>query len=281
MELKATDLTVADGIATIWLNRPKRMNAWTGRMHTEYRWCLQQAESSAEVRAIVVTGKGRGFCVGGDAEALQGHAKKGGYDPGTPAELAMPGYGRADEFDASFAYHFGLSKPVIAAMNGPAAGVGLALACFTDLRFAAAGARFTTAHGKLNLPAEYGLSWLLPRMVGLARANDLLLSSRVFTAEQARDMGLVNEVYPAESVLEATYEYVRELIRTVSPESLAQTRWQIYEDLHRSAADSVRASEALINDMMRQDDYREGVAAFLEKRSPMWGRNDEGDDPGG
>jgi len=280
MELKATDLTVDQGIATIWLNRPKRMNAWTGRMHTEYRWCLQQAESSTEVRAIVVTGNGRGFCVGGDAEALQGHARKGSYDPGTPAVLAKPGYGRAAEFDASFAYHFGLSKPVVAAMNGPAAGVGLALACFTDLRFAAAGARFTTAHGKLNLPAEYGLSWLLPRMVGLTRANDLLLSSRVFTAEEARDMGLVNDVYPAESVLEATYEYVRGLIRTVSPESLAQTRWQIYEDLHRSAADSVRASEALINDMMRHDDYREGVAAFLEKRSPVWGRQNEVDDDG-
>jgi enoyl-CoA hydratase/carnithine racemase len=271
MELKATDLTIDDGIATIWLNRPKRMNAWTGRMHTEYRWCLAQADAESSIRAIVVTGKGRGFCVGGDAQALQGHVSKGGYDPGTPAELARPGFGRAEEFDASFAYHFGLSKPVIAAMNGPAAGVGLALACFADLRFAAAGAKFTTAHGKLNLPAEYGLSWLLPRMVGLTRANDLLLSSRVFLAEEAKTMGIVNEVYPAEVLLEATYEYTRELIRTVSPESLAQTRWQVYQDLHRSVADSVRTSEALINDMMRQPDYREGVAAFLEKRPPNWG----------
>lgn len=278
MELKATDLTIADGIATIWLNRPARMNAWTGRMHTEYRWCLQEAESADSVRAIVVTGKGRSFCVGGDAQALEGHVTKGGYDPGTPAQLARPGYGRSKEFDASFAYHFGLSKPVIAAMNGPAAGVGLALACFADLRFAAAGAKFTTAHGKLNLPAEYGLSWLLPRMVGLTRANDLLLSSRVFTAEEAKALGIVNEVYPAERVLEATYDYTRELIRTVSPESLAQTRWQIYQDLHRSVADSVVASEALITAMMRQGDYREGVAAFLEKRSPTWGANSRSSD---
>ena len=124
MELKATDLTIDDGIATIWLNRPQRMNAWTGRMHTEYRWCLQEAESADAVRAIGITGKGRSFCVGGDSQALEGHAKKGGYDPGTPAELAKPGYGHSNEFDASFAYHFGLSKPVIAAMNGPAAGVG-------------------------------------------------------------------------------------------------------------------------------------------------------------
>lgn len=274
MQLKATDLTITDAIATIWLNRPARMNAWTGRMHTEYRWCLQQAESDDSVRAIVVTGKGRGFCVGGDAQALAGHVKKGGYDPGTPEHLARAGYGRSPQFNASFAYHFGLSKPVIAAMNGPAAGVGLALACFADLRFAAAGAKFSTAHGKLNLPAEYGLSWLLPRMVGLTRANELLLSSRVFTAEEAKELGIVNEVFPADTVLEATYDYTRELVRRVSPQSLAQTRWQVYQDLHRSVADSVDASEALINEMMSQGDYREGVAAFLEKRPPIWGKDE-------
>jgi enoyl-CoA hydratase/carnithine racemase len=277
MELKATDLTVSDGIATLWLNRPQRMNAWTGRMHTEYRWLLAQLDKDPAVAAIVVTGRGRGFCVGGDAEALAGHARKGGYDPGTPAEMAQPGYGVAAEFEASFAYQFGLSKPIVAALNGPAAGVGLALACFADLRFAAAGARFTTAHGKLNLPAEYGLSWLLPRMIGLTRANDLLLSSRVFEAEEAKALGLVNDVFPVEEVLPRTYAYVRQLIATVAPNSLRQTRWQIYRDLHRDAAGSVRASEALINEMMREPDYGEGVAAFLEKRPPDWpSRHSEG-----
>ena len=119
MELKATALAVEDGIATIWLNRPHRMNAWTGRMHAEYRWCLAMADADVAVRVIVVTGKGRAFCVGGDAEALQGHVRKGGYDPGTPADMAQPGYGTDPNFNASFAYHFGLQKPVIAAMNGP------------------------------------------------------------------------------------------------------------------------------------------------------------------
>ncbi|MEZ5558522.1 MAG: enoyl-CoA hydratase-related protein [Pseudomonadales bacterium] len=277
MELKATELEVRDAVATIWLSRPQRMNAWTGRMHTEYRWCLAQANADPAVRAIVVTGRGRGFCVGGDAEALAGHVRRGGYDPGTPEPLAQPGYGVAPEFDASFAYHFGLDKPVIAAMNGPAAGVGLALACFADLRFAAAGARFTTAHGKLNLPAEYGLSWLLPRMIGLTRANELLLSSRVFMAEEARDMGLVNQVFEADVLLERTYEYVHRLIATVSPNSLRQTRWQIYRDLHRDVAAAVADSEGLLNAMMREEDYREGVAAFLEKRPPQWGRGDAGE----
>jgi enoyl-CoA hydratase/carnithine racemase len=270
MALKATRYAVEDDIATITLNRPERMNAWTGRMHTEYRWCLAQADADPQAGIIVVTGAGRGFCVGGDARALQGHARKGGYDPGTPDDLARPGYGTAAEFDASFAYHFGLSKPVIAAMNGAAAGVGLALACFADLRFAASGAKFTTAHGKLNLPAEYGLSWLLPRMIGLARANELLLSSRVFVAEEALALGLVNQVFPAESLLIETCAYARNLMRTVSPESLRQTRWQIYRDLHRDVATAVNDSEALIREMMTHPDYAEGVAAFLEKRSPRW-----------
>ncbi len=239
-------------------------------MHSEYRWCIDRAERDASVGAIVITGNGRGFCVGGDSQALQGHVSKGGYDPGTSADLAQPGYGRAPEFDASFAYHFGLSKPVIAAVNGPAAGVGLALACFADLRFAAAGAKLTTAHGKLNLPAEYGLSWLLPRMIGLTRANELLLSSRVFLAEEALAMGLVNAVYPQDELMDEVYAYTEELIRTVSPQSLAQTRWQIYRDLHRNVAESVQASEALLDEMMREDDYREGLAAFLEKRAPAW-----------
>jgi enoyl-CoA hydratase/carnithine racemase len=210
--------------------------------------------------------------VGGDAAALAGHADKGRYDPGVPDDMAMPGFGRAAEFDAAFAYHYGLTKPVVAAMNGPAAGVGLALACFMDLRFACAGARFTTAHGKLNLPAEYGLSWLLPRMIGLTRATELLLSSRVFTAEEALGLGIVNEVVPAAEVLPRTYDYVANMLQTVAPASLMQTRWQIYGDMHRGAADSVFASETLIEEMMQHPDYREGVAAFLEKRLPQWGR---------
>lgn len=272
MELKATELSVLDGVGLITLNRPHRMNAWTGRMHTEYRWCLAELDRNTEVGAIVVTGKGRGFCVGGDSEALTGHAEKGGYDPGTPKEMARPGYGVDERFEASFAYQFGLSKPILAAMNGPAAGVGLALACFADLRFAAAGARFTTAHGKLNLPAEYGLSWLLPRMLGLTRANELLLSSRVFTAEEALELGLVNEVLPADAVLERTMDYARNLLATVSPNSLRQTRWQIYRDLQQPVTDSVNASEDLLNQMMKEPDYAEGVKAFLEKRPPRWQR---------
>ncbi len=270
MELKATEYEVDASIATIHLSRPARMNAWTGRMHTEYRYLIDQANNDDTVRAIVVTGRGRGFCVGGDAKALEGHVERGGYDSGTTAEIATPGFGTAPEFDAAFAFHFGLNKPVVAAINGPAAGVGLALACFADLRFATKGVKLTTAHGKLNLPAEYGLSWLLPRMCGLARANDLLLTSRVFTTDEATELGIINACFEADELMPHVYDYVRRMIETVSPNSIQTTRWQVYRDLHRDAATSVLESEALINEMMKEPDYREGVAAFMEKRKPNW-----------
>ena len=271
MELKNTEYEVdAQGLATIWLNRPHRMNAWTGRLHTEYRHLLERANDDSKVRAIIVTGVGKGFCVGGDSQALSGHADRGAYSPGISEDIAKPGYGTDPNFDASFAYHFGLDKPVIAAMNGPAAGVGLALACFADLRFAVPGVKFTTAHGKLNLPAEYGLSWMLPKIVGLGRANDLLLTSRVFTSDEALTLGFVNQIFEPEALMVQTREYAHQLIASVSPNSLRQTSWQIYKDLHRDVASAVIESERLIEDMAKEEDFKEGIAALVEKRPPRW-----------
>jgi enoyl-CoA hydratase/carnithine racemase len=270
MELKVTAYAVADNVATVTLNRPERLNSWTGRMHAEYRHCIALAEDDVDVGCIVVTGAGRGFCAGADARALEGHVEKGGYDPGTPDVMANPGYGVAPEFDQNFAFHFGLSKPVIAAINGPAAGVGLVLACYADLRFAAAGAKLTTAHGRLSLPAEYGLSWLLPRICGLTHANDLLLSSRVVLAEEAERMGIVNRVYPREDLMAETLAYARRLARNVSPASMRATRHQVYRDLHRDVGTSVAESERLLREMTRGPEYREGVSALLEKREPRF-----------
>jgi len=259
-----------DQVAIIRLNRPHRHNAWNGEMHMAYRQALLDADQDNEVRAIVVTGSGRAFCVGGDSKALEGHAEKGGYDSGTTADIANPGYGQSPNFDAPFAYQMGLSKPLIAALNGPAAGIGLALAAFADLRFAVPGAKFTTAHGKLNLPAEYGLSWVLPRLMGLGRANDVLLTSRVFLSDEAYQLGFVNGLFPADDLLEEVLNYARKMIATVSPNSLRQTRWQTYEDQHVSAAQAVARSEVLLNEMMREPDYAEGVQAFVQKRQPKW-----------
>jgi len=235
-------------------------------MHTEYRSLLARAADDRAVRVIVVTGAGRGFCSGADTAALDGHVRRGGDDPGTDTDIATPGFGVRPEFDAEFAYHFGIPKPVIAAVNGPAAGVGLALACYCDLRFAASGAKLTTAHGRLGLPAEFGLSWLLPRLVGLTRAADLLLSSRVFLAEEAGSMGLVNQVVAGDELMGVTYDYAHHLATAVSPASLAATKTQIYADLHGDAAGAVRDAGERLETMMRGADFREGVAAMRERR---------------
>lgn len=270
MELKATKYAVADRVATLTLNRPHRMNAWTGRMHTEYRWCLAEAERDPAVRVVVVTGEGRAFCAGADAAALEGHIEKGGYDPGTPDDLPNPGYGVRPEFDQNFAFQFGLAKPVIAAVNGAAAGVGLVIACYADLRFAASGAKLTTAHAKLGLPAEFGLSWVLPRIVGLTYANDMLLSSRVVLAEEAERMGLFNGVFEPDELLPRTYEYARMLVERVSPASVRATKQQVYFDLHRDVGAAVADSDARLRQMMTEPEYREGVRAFVDKRPPRW-----------
>jgi enoyl-CoA hydratase/carnithine racemase len=267
-QLKTIRYEIDERIATITLARPHRLNAWTGRMHTEYRWALQHAEHDDAVRVVVVTGEGRGFCAGADAGALEGHLEKGGYDPGTGPDLAEPGFGVRPEFDHDFAFHFGLTKPVIAAVNGPAAGVGLVLACYCDLRFVAEGAKLTTAHGRLNLPAEYGLSWLLPRLVGVGRALDLLLSSRVVFAEEALAMGLANRVLPADELLAATYDYAHALARTVSARSLAESKRQVYVDLHRDVGSSVEEAGKLLREMMTEPAFHEGVRALRDKRDP-------------
>jgi enoyl-CoA hydratase/carnithine racemase len=270
VELKAIRYEVADRVATITLSRPHRLNAWTGRMHTEYRWALAVADADPEVRVVVVTGAGRGFCAGADAAALEGHVDKGGYDPGTGPDLATPGFGVRPEFDHDYAFHFGLSVPVIAAINGPAAGVGLVLACFCDLRFAAEGAKLTTSHGRLNLPAEYGLSWVLPRLVGTGRALDLLLSSRVVPAEEALEMGLVNRVWPADELLPRTYAYAHDLAHRIAPRSLAETKRQVWTDAHRDVGASVEEARALLEAMMGEDDFHEGVQALSDKRPPSF-----------
>lgn len=255
-------------------------------MHAEYKHNITVAERDESVRVIVVTGAGSAFCVGGDSEALEGHADRGSYDDGlaaagdrrtsdgsTDADQngeadIQAGYGISPQFDQQFAYHFGLTKPVIAAINGPAAGVGLALACYADLRFAKPGAKLTTAHGKLNLPPEFGLSWILPRHIGLTRAMDVLMTSRPFLTDEAHDMGLINQLHPAEDLVPQTLAYAETLASTVSAGSLAATRQLVYLDQHRDIGTSVTESLRKLTAMMGEADYRKGVAALQEKRSP-------------
>ncbi|MCR9080103.1 MAG: enoyl-CoA hydratase-related protein [Hyphomonadaceae bacterium] len=271
MDLKTTLYSVADQIATITLNRPHRGNAWTGRMHTEYRYLLDQADKDPDVRVIILTGSGERFCVGGDSQALDGHSKKGSYDAGTPIDIVTPGTDEFSPFRQDFAYQFAMSKPVIAAINGAAAGVGLVMACYADIRFAVPGAKLTTAHGPLNLPAEYGLSWLLPRLIGGSRAMELLLSSRKFLTDEAHQIGLVHRLVPPQDLLAEVRAYASDLIARVSPEALRQSKRQTYLDFHRDVGASVEEANALLSAMVKQPDYSEAIRAFLEKRPAAWG----------
>ncbi|MDP2291689.1 MAG: enoyl-CoA hydratase-related protein [Actinomycetota bacterium] len=272
MELTATRFEIDERVATVWLHRPHRHNAWTGRMHSEYRWVLAHLDAQPQVRAVVVTGTAPAFCVGGDSAALAGHAERGAYDAGLDDELAAPGYGVAPEFDADFAFQFAMRFPIIAAVNGAAAGVGLALALFCDLRFGAAAARLTTAAPKLGLPAEYGMSWQLPRLVGVTRAADLLLSGRVFTPADTESWGLWNGVEPdGEAALAAAQAYARHLATGVGPAALTTTKAQLYRDLlHHSPAAAIHDAQRLLEHAMTTDEYREGVAALREKRPPTF-----------
>ena len=272
IELKASRVEVDGQVATVWLHRPHRHNAWTGRMHTEYRTLLGWLDRRPDVRVIVVTGTPPAFCVGGDSDALAGHASRGGYDSGLSVVREDPVPGVRPELDADFAFQWAMRTPVIAAVNGAAAGVGLAVALFADLRFAAANAKLTTAAPKLGLPAEYGMSWLLPRLVGLARASDLLLSGRVVTPAQTESWGLWNGVSPdGEGALAAAHDYARMLVATAGPNAVATTKQQIATDLLRhDPAASITDSLRLLDVATGTAEYREGVAALREKRPPRF-----------
>lgn len=273
MELRATTYSVADHVARLTLSRPHRRNAWTGRMHREYRWAMTEAETDPDVRVIVVAGApsddGRtAFCVGADAKALDGHRESGGYDDGLgDEEPPMPPVD--SRFAADFAFQLGMSTPVIAAVNGAAAGVGLAIVCFADIRFGVSGAKLTTAAPKLGFPAEYGMSWLLPRLVGAGRAGDWLLSGRTFTTDEAESVGLFSAVLPEDEFSPHVEEFVTTMARHVSPASTAVTKKQLWGDLlHGDPGRSVRESVQLFSEMATGPDFAEGSQALSERRLP-------------
>lgn len=257
----ATDVVlyeVSDGVAVITLNRPDRLNAWIPVMQVEYFDLLAKAGADPEVKAIVVTGAGRGFCAGADMEALQALG----------AGDASSDDARADERLQTFPLT--IPKPVIAAINGPAAGLGLVMALMCDIRFAAEGAKLTTAFARRGLIAEHGISWILPRLVGPARALDLLYSGRVLLAEEGAAMGLVNAVHPREQVVDRAVEYARELATWSSPASMAVMKRQVYEHLERGAEDALKESNRLMAESFGRPDFGEGVTSFLEGRPPRF-----------
>ena len=247
-----------DGVALLTLNRPDRLNAWTPQLQTRLFDLLDECSADADVRAIVITGAGRGFCAGADMEGLQ--TLSGGEANGNAAS--------EDRIDLRPVRHpLSIPKPIIAAINGPCAGIGLALALMFDLRFASTQAKFTTAFARRGLVAEHGIAWMLPRLIGPARALDLLLSGRVFLGAEAEAMGLVNGAVD-DDVLEHAMEYAAELSQQSSPASMAAMKRQVYADLELSLGHSVDVANRLMGESFGAPDFAEGVQSFLEKRPP-------------
>src|SRR3984893_16768877 len=274
MPSQETLYNVADRVATITLNRPDKLNAWTAVMESEVRAAMGEAERDNDIRVIILTGAGRGFCAGADISLLSSVAKQG-LDKRRRAQALkntnvrkLKGV-RAD-FQRKYYYFPAVTKPVVAAINGPVVALGLVISLYCDLRFASDAARFGTAFARRGLIAEYGMAWMLPRLVGVPNALDLLFSARMIDAAEALRMGLVNQVYPRETFIENVQKCAADLASSVSPRSLRVIKRQVYDAMFQTLAESFASSEQEMLASLQSEDFREGVAHFIEKRAPVF-----------
>ncbi len=267
-----TVYTVAERVATITLNRPDKLNAWTAVMDQEVRAAIYEAERDSSVRVIILTGAGRGFCAGADMSLL-GAIAQGGL-AGAEGVLRNSSNGERQhirpDFQKKYSYFPSIQKPVIAAVNGPAVGLGFILTLYCDLRFASDTARFGTAFAKRGLIAEYGLAWMLPRLIGPSNALDMLFSARLVDANEALRMGLVNRVFPQDGFLQSVHAYAQELANNVSPRSMGIIKTQVYNAMFQTLGEAFESSEEEMLKSLQCEDFKEGVAHFVEKRAPVF-----------
>ncbi len=274
MAFEAILYTVADRIATITLNRPDRLNAWTPRMSEEVRDAMFQAARDKAVRVIILTGAGRAFCAGADMSELktateQGASALDNVDEETRMNIKELGDVRAD-FSKRYSYFPAIPKPVIGALNGTAVGIGFAITLYCDIRIASQSARFSTLFAQRGLIAEHGMSWMLPKIVGMSNALDMLFSARMVGAEEALRMGLVSRVVPDEQLLEEALSVGTRLSTAVSPRSLKIMKRQIYGAQFQTLAEAIDLADAEMRLSLQSDDFKEGVAHFIEKRPPAF-----------
>jgi enoyl-CoA hydratase/carnithine racemase len=275
MPTQETIYAVADRVATITLNRPDKLNAWTSIMEKEVRAHLEEAGRDDGVRVIVLTGAGRGFCAGADMSLLSSVAAQG--LPGGEREAAsrsgdssLQREGIPSDFQKKYSYFLGVEKPILAAINGPVVGLGLVIALYCDLRLASEAARFSTTFAQRGLIAEYGMAWMLPRIVGLPNALDLLYSARQIDSAEGLRIGLVNQVFAQENFLDKVNEYAAHLASRVSPRSLRVIKRQVYGAMFQTLAESFDLAVEEMAASLRSEDFKEGVAHFLEKRAPVF-----------
>lgn len=264
---------VDNPVATITLNRPEALNAWTGTMAAEMRDAMTRAAEDPAVVGIVLTGAGRGFCAGADMNTLSTLSSGGQGGADLVREQQPPPAGDVDDLSAGeYTYLLSVPKPIIAAINGPIAGMAVPIALACDLRYMATDAVLTVAFSQRGLIAEWGISWLLPRLVGSAVALDLLFSSRKITGEEAARLGVVNAALPPGEVLSHAQQYVRDLAERCSPASLAVMKQQVYEQLHAGLAAAEADARRRMLESFGRPDFAEGVQSFLERRPPSFAR---------
>jgi enoyl-CoA hydratase/carnithine racemase len=252
------------GIATITLNRPGQLNALTRVLEAELRSAIEHADADDAVRAIILTGAGKAFCAGMDMAEL---AVLPPEDIRAEKWMRPFDMNRRADYQTRYTYFPACAKPVISAVNGAAAGLGLILALYSDFRIASDKAIFTTAFAKRGLVAEHGIAWILPRIVGHAHATDMLLTSRRVDAAQALKMGLVNEVVAADDLAGHTREFARRLATEVSPRSLRVMKRQLWAAPFQNLAEAVRLANDEMVLSLTSDDFKEGVSHFVEKRA--------------
>jgi enoyl-CoA hydratase/carnithine racemase len=264
---------VTDGVATVTMSRPEQLNAYTPHMGIEIRDAMYAAAADDAVRAIILTGAGRGFCAGADMKLLGAFSGAGRMTdaPKLPKvkHREPPGPVRPD-FKTEYTYLASIPKPIIAAVNGPAAGVGFVLAMFCDIRLMAASARMGAIFSRRGLIAEYGISWILPRLVGLANASDILFSGRLVGAEEAQRIGLASRVFDDDDFGGAAFTYAQELVRNASPRSIGVMKRQLWEDQTNTLKTAVDVALEEMHASLASEDFKEGVAHFLEKRPPRF-----------
>ena len=263
---------VTDRVATITLNRPDKLNAWTAVMEWEVRAAMHEADQDDGVRVIVLTGAGRGFCSGADISLLSAVAEKGidEVKRGQLREGRSENAGVRADFQKKYSYFPGLTKPVIGAINGVAVGLGMVIALYCDVRLVSDAARFGTVFARRGLIAEYGMAWMLPRLVGHANALDLLFSARMIDSAEAFRMGLANQVLPLATFPEAVQKYAAEMASTVSPRSLRVMKRQVYDAMFQPLGEAFDTSEREMVASLQCEDFKEGVAHFVEKRPPVF-----------
>jgi enoyl-CoA hydratase/carnithine racemase len=250
------------GVAVITLNRPDRLNTWGSDIAAGFYAGIDRAEADPSVRALVLTGNGTAFCAGAHLGSMatigESLANSGDQERDISALVGE----RHPHFLTA------LAKPVIAAINGSCVGIGLTHALMCDVRFAAEGAKFATTFPRRGLIAEYGISWILPRLTGWGVATDLLLSGRTFSAEEASTLGLVKEVVPGDELLTRALQYADDLAGNCSPASMAVIKQQIYGDAERGVAEASERAEKLMHESLLRPDVVEGIISFLQKRRP-------------